>query len=90
MSDSDPDPQPFPDFYLPELYDAYSLGLPGDVAFYAGEAVAAGSPVLELGCGTGRILIPTAEAGVSIFGLDRSALMLGRAREKCTQLPPEV
>ena len=36
------------------LYDQFSTGLPGDVKFYVEEAVRAGSPVLELGCGTGR------------------------------------
>ena len=40
------------------FYDYYSGGVEGDVQFYVEEARKAGSPVLELGCGTGRILIP--------------------------------
>ena len=39
-------------------YDHYSTGLEGDVQFYIEEAQKAGAPVLEFGCGTGRILIP--------------------------------
>jgi SAM-dependent methyltransferase len=48
----------------------------GDVAFYVEEARRSGGPVLELGCGTGRILVPTARAGVAIAGVDLSEAML--------------
>ena len=58
------------------LYDQFSPGLPGDVEFYLEEVVKAGSPVLELGFGTGRILIPVAQAGIDIVGLDRAQHML--------------
>jgi SAM-dependent methyltransferase len=59
-----------------------------DVAFYVDEARAAAGPVLELGCGTGRVLIPTARAGIDITGLDASAAMLDicRARLEAEQL----
>ena len=60
-----------------------------DIAFYVEEARRAGS-VLELGCGSGRILIPTAAAGVPITGLDLSDSMLARCREKLAAQPPEV
>jgi ubiquinone/menaquinone biosynthesis C-methylase UbiE len=50
------------------------------------EARRAGSPVLELGCGTGRILIPTAEAGLTVAGLDRAPSMLAVARQKIARL----
>ncbi|MBN1900436.1 class I SAM-dependent methyltransferase [Candidatus Sumerlaeota bacterium] len=68
------------------FYDYYSLGIPGDVEFYVDEAKKAGSPVLEIGCGTGRILIPTAQAGISITGLDRAPSMLDILRNKITDL----
>ena len=64
------------------FYDLFSTGLPGDSQFYVEEAVKAGSPVLELGCDTGRILIPVAQAGVDIVGLDRAPRMLNIARGK--------
>jgi SAM-dependent methyltransferase len=38
--------------------------------------------VLELGCGTGRISIPIGRAGVPLIGIDRSAPMLTRARQR--------
>ncbi len=73
-----------------ELYDTFSTGLVGDVEFYVEEAKRAGSPVLELGCGTGRILIPIAEAGVEIVGLDAAASMLSIASNKVSRLPEEI
>jgi SAM-dependent methyltransferase len=68
------------------LYDLFQTGLEGDTAFYAEEARRAGSPVLELGCGTGRTLFPMAQAGVSVVGLDRSPEMLAVARRKLAAL----
>jgi SAM-dependent methyltransferase len=53
-----------------------------DVDFFVEEALKAGSPVLEIGCGTGRILVPTAHAGIQITGLDLSADMLAVCRER--------
>jgi len=73
-----------------ELYDAISTGLQGDVPFYVEEAVRAGGPVLELGAGTGRILIPIAEAGIEIVGLDAAASMLNIARRKVAALSEEA
>ena len=64
------------------FYDYYSLGVEGDVQFYIEEAGKAGSPILEIGCGTGRILLPIAESGVSIVGLDRAPAMLLLLRQK--------
>lgn len=46
--------------------------------------------VLELACGTGRILIPFAQAGYTITGLDFSEKMLDRGREKIVRLPKNV
>jgi SAM-dependent methyltransferase len=56
-----------------------------DVPFYvelAKEAAAAGQSVLELACGTGRISIPMAAAGVRVTGIDNSPAMLAVARGK--------
>jgi SAM-dependent methyltransferase len=61
-----------------------------DANFYVEIAKELGGPVLELGCGTGRVLIPTAQAGIEIAGLDSSALMLGICKQKLSQLPEEV
>ncbi len=67
-------------------YDYYSTGTPGDLDFYVEEARKAGSPVLELGCGTGRILLPVAQAGIEVTGVDLSPAMLAVARKKLADL----
>ena len=72
------------------FYDYQSTGVKGDVESYVEEAQKAGSPVLELGCGTGRILIPVAQSGVGIVGLDLSPEMLSIAREKVSGLSNEI
>jgi SAM-dependent methyltransferase len=72
------------------FYDHCATGVEGDLAFYVEEARSAGSPVLELGCGTGRILIPVAEAGVEVVGLDASPDMLAIAGKKLEQCRPDV
>lgn len=54
----------------------------GDIEFYVELAKGSGGPVLELGCGTGRILIPTAQAGLECVGLDVSPEMLVVLRSK--------
>jgi ubiquinone/menaquinone biosynthesis C-methylase UbiE len=38
------------------------------------------APILELGCGTGRVAVPVAKAGATVIGIDRSESMLARAR----------
>lgn len=61
-----------------------------DVAFFVEMARQAPGAVLEIGCGTGRVLIPTARAGIEITGLDGSSHMLAVCREKLAQEPEEV
>jgi SAM-dependent methyltransferase len=53
-----------------------------DVRFWQRLAAAQDGPVLELGCGTGRVLAPVMRAGVDLVGIDRSAEMLARARQR--------
>jgi len=74
-----------------ELYDIdYSDYDTGDKEFYVVEAVKCGKPMLELACGTGRITIPTAVAGVEVIGIDISEDMLAIARQKVSELDPDV
>ena len=61
-----------------------------DVDFFVDQARDTGGPVLELGCGTGRVLIPTARAGIEIVGLDLSASMLEQCREQLAREAHEV
>lgn len=66
-----------------EWYDVvYSTAGTDEVEFYVDLATRLGGPVLEIGCGTGRIAIPTALAGVRTVGVDASPAMLAKAREK--------
>ncbi len=76
--------------YNPRFYDAYFTGVEGEVDFYVEEAVDAGGPILELGCGTGRVLLPVARAGIEISGLDIDGRLLDLLREKITQGDPVV
>ena len=61
-----------------------------DVPFFVQAARDSGGPVLEVGCGTGRILIPTARAGLHITGLDISPSMLAICQRNLLAEPPEV
>jgi SAM-dependent methyltransferase len=61
-----------------------------DVGFFVEAARESGGPVLELGCGTGRVLIPTARAGVTITGLDLSPHMLEVCQGKLKAEPEDV
>jgi len=53
-----------------------------DVAFYTGRCAGARGPVLELGCGTGRIALALVRAGNTVAGVDVSEPMLERLRAK--------
>jgi SAM-dependent methyltransferase len=53
-----------------------------DYAFYRLLIESNPGPILDLGCGTGRILVPLAEEGLDVVGLDASAEMLAICREK--------
>jgi SAM-dependent methyltransferase len=63
-------------------YDLLHAGLTEDVGFALTLAARNQGPVLELGCGTGRLLLPLARAGHEIVGLDISAAMLRRAQQR--------
>jgi SAM-dependent methyltransferase len=63
--------------------DHYDLLFGGAMQpFWQEVADAYGGPILELGCGTGRIAIPLAQAGFAVTGLDAAPSMLAAARRK--------
>jgi SAM-dependent methyltransferase len=75
------------DSYAP-FYDwenALTLGR-RDLRFWKHLLAREGGRALELGCGTGRLLIPIARSGASVIGVDRSAAMLERARRRLVRL----
>lgn len=53
-----------------------------DAPFYLELAKQHGGPVLEIGCGTGRVLLPIARSGIEIHGVDNSAPMLAVLKDK--------
>src|SRR5215468_967154 len=77
--------------FIADLYDhttAYRER--PDVLLFVAEAERSGGPVLEIGCGTGRVLVPTARAGIEIVGLDLSEHMLERCRANLASEPEDV
>lgn len=77
--------------FMAEFYDfmpAYAAR--DDVEFFLSFSRDCGGKTLELGCGTGRVLIPTAETGCEIVGLDLSEYMLARCREKLSRTSAAV
>ncbi len=69
-----------PEGDFPRLFEAQYADFTEDLALWLRLARAQGSPVLELGCGPGRVLLTLAEAGLRVVGLDLDARMLRRAR----------
>jgi SAM-dependent methyltransferase len=61
-----------------------------DVDFYVDEARTTHGKILELGCGTGRILIPVARLGREITGVDNSSRMLAQCRAALDRETPEI
>jgi len=75
-----------------KYYDeAYAVGENlAESRFYLDLAQRTRGPVLELGCGTGRILLSIARAGIAIDGVDNSLPMLMSLRRKMELEPPSV
>jgi SAM-dependent methyltransferase len=80
-----PEPERTP-FHDAELYEVLFHDLEFDRDFYVGLAREAGGPVLEVACGTGRILLPCLQAGVDVDGLDLFPEMLDVLRRKAAAL----
>ena len=65
-----------------DLYDKVYAYLDYDLDFWLGQANAAGGPVLEMGCGTGRVALALADAGFDVTGIDISPRMIEQAKAK--------
>jgi SAM-dependent methyltransferase len=78
------------EFYDPVLYDL-RVGPGSRVGIlYLSEAKKGSGPILELGCGTGDVLLPIAEAGFEVAGLDASKAMLDKFRERISSEAPAL
>jgi SAM-dependent methyltransferase len=60
------------------LFDAQNRLFTDDLPFWLGQAEHYRDPILELGCGAGRVLVPLAEAGYRVVGVDNNPHMLRR------------
>jgi ubiquinone/menaquinone biosynthesis C-methylase UbiE len=80
------------DSFIADYYDASPVvtGRTQDIAFYKSAAREFGDPILELGCGTGRVTMALAEEGYRVTGLDLSERMLERATQKRAALATEA
>jgi SAM-dependent methyltransferase len=60
----------------PSLFHLHHIERDEDVSFWLQLAIEVDGPVLELGCGTGRLLLPLLKSGINLCGLDRNYEML--------------
>lgn len=67
---------------IARFYDIEHNSLVDDLLMYENFSQRCGSPVLELGCGTGRVALHLVRAGFDVTGVDNSPAMLAIAREK--------
>lgn len=70
-----------------DLYDVAIAHRRRDIDYFVALAQAARGPVLEYGCGSGRVTLPLARAGAEVVGVDRSRPMLGQLKERLARLP---
>lgn len=75
---------------LARFYDLDHALVRADVDMYRQFAAQSGSPILELGCGTGRIALPLARDGHEVAAVDISSAMLAALQAKLAQEPPAV
>src|SRR3569832_1712745 len=68
-----------------DLYDLVASRDEAMERFYVEAAAANGRSVLELACGTGRLTIPVAKAGLDVVGIDLSPAMLTRANQAAAE-----
>jgi SAM-dependent methyltransferase len=69
---------------FPRLYHAHHSLHTEDLPLWLDLARRQGDPILELGCGSGRVLLPLAQAGHRVYGLDNDPGMLVVLREQLT------
>ncbi|WP_420645124.1 class I SAM-dependent methyltransferase [Candidatus Leptofilum sp.] len=76
--------------HIARFYDLTHANLTDDIPLILEIAAQANGPLLELGCGSGRLLLPLVQAGHTVTGLDLSGGMLARARGSVEQLDTAV
>jgi SAM-dependent methyltransferase len=75
---------------IARYYDLFHASLTADITFVIEQARRAGGAALELGSGSGRLLLPLARAGVHVTGLDNSPAMMALARARLAATPANI
>jgi SAM-dependent methyltransferase len=75
---------------IAELYDAEHADFDEDIELLLSVTEELDGPILELGCGSGRVILPLAEAGHQVTGVDVSPVMLERARCRVETASPAL
>lgn len=71
-------------------YDAENADKVDDIGLYLELAQEHGGPILDVGCGTGRVMFPLAQAGYELHGIDNDEAMLERAGERLRDEYPHL
>lgn len=69
------------------FYDSENADKIDDLAMYSRLAAECEGEILDIGCGTGRVLLHLAQAGCRVHGIDNNRAMLDRLDAKMQQLP---
>ena len=72
---------------IAHYYDAENTDKTDDIGLYLALAEKYGGPILEVGCGTGRVMIPLAQKGYEVHGVDSVRAMLDIAEGYCSASP---
>ncbi|MBN1966115.1 MAG: class I SAM-dependent methyltransferase [Anaerolineae bacterium] len=72
---------------IAQYYDAENADMTDDLVMYGELAAETGGPVLDVGCGTGRVMLHLAQESYQVVGVDRSQAMLARAQRKLDLMP---
>ncbi len=75
---------------IARYYDAENASMTADFALHSELASEYGDPVLDVGCGSGRVMLHLAREGFRVVGVDYSAAMLARGRQHVARLPDDV
>lgn len=72
---------------IARFYDAENADKDDDIDLYIDLAGDYGGPLLDVGCGTGRVMFPLAQAGYTVHGIDSEQAMLQRAQQRLEAMP---